>query len=290
MLTRVLLRLVLWGLAPRGRGLVVYMSDFGWRDPYVGIVKGVIESIGMGRIRVIDLTHDIAVFSVISGAYVLYTSYRYYPPGTVFLAVVDPGVGTERKPVAIETRNYYFVGPDNGLLYPAAAEDGILRVHVLDNEAVYRKPVSMSFHGRDIFSPAAALLALGVGIEALGSPMEPGELVKLSLRKQCSGTEEEIEAEVVYIDRFGNAALGLERGCLNTLCRWGEVEVVSGKRKRRARCLPVFSHAEPGELVFYMNSLGFPELAVNLGSAAEELGLQVGSRVVMRPVQAKEKP
>ena len=278
-------------MAPPGRGLVVYMSDFGWRDPYVGIVKGVIESLGAGRIRVVDLTHDIAAFSVVAGAYVLYTSYRYYPPGTVFLAVVDPGVGTERKPVAIETRRYYFVGPDNGLLYPAAAEDGIIRVHVIDNEAVYMKPVSMSFHGRDIFSPAAALLALGVGVEALGSPMKPEELVKLSFRKPCSGTEEEVEAIVVYIDRFGNAALGLERGCLNTLCRWGEVEVVADKgRRTRARCLPVFSHAEPGELVFYVNSLGFPELAVNLGSAAEELGLQVGSQVVLRPVQAKEKP
>jgi S-adenosylmethionine hydrolase len=216
---------------------------------------------------------------------VLYTSYRYFPRGTVFLAVVDPGVGTERKPVAIETRNYYFVGPDNGLLYPAASEDGILRVHAIDNEAVYRKPVSMSFHGRDIFAPAATLLAMGVRVAALGSPMDPGELVKLELRRSCKAEAwESIEAQVVYIDRFGNAALGLDKSCYQQLCRRGRVAVEAGKKRVEARCLPVFSHADRGELVFYINSLGFPELAVNLGSAARLLGLEPGALVKLVPV------
>ncbi|KSW12117.1 hypothetical protein CF15_04940 [Pyrodictium occultum] len=269
-------------MAPPGRGLVAFMTDFGLSDPYVGIVKAVIERLGAGRVRVVDITHEVEAFSILAGAYVLYTSYRYFPPGTVFLAVVDPGVGTERKPVAIETRSYYFIGPDNGLLYPAASEDGIVRVHMISNEAVYIKPVSRSFHGRDIFAPAAAHLALGGGIEALGEPLDPGSLRRLSLRRSCRGDEEEVEAMVVYIDRFGNAALGLTEECLNMLCRHGEVEV-EARGRRKARCLPVFSQAEPGELVFYMNSLGFPELAVNLGNAARELGLAPGSSLGLRP-------
>ncbi len=263
--------------------LIGFMTDFGWRDPYVGIVRAVIERIGRGRVRVVDITHDVPAFSIVAGAYVLYTSYKYFPRGTVFLVVVDPGVGTERKPVAIATRNYYFVGPDNGVLYPAASSDGIERVHVIDNEAVFLKPVSRSFHGRDVFAPAATLLALGTSITSLGHELPRDELVKLSLRKPCR--DEEAEAEAVYIDHFGNIALGLEKECIEKLCSKGDnkVEVVTSTGRFEAKCLPVFSAASPGELVFYTNSLGFPELAVNLGSAAEKLGVVIGDKLVIRP-------
>jgi len=266
----------------RPRGLVVYMSDFGWSDPYAGIVRGVVETLSGGRVKLIDLTHDVPSFSVLAGAYVLYTSYRWFPEGTVFLAVVDPGVGTERKPVAIETRRYFFVGPDNGLLYPAAAEDGIVRVHAIDSPAVHLKPVSMGFHGRDIFAPAAALLALGTPIEAMGTALDPAGLQRLSLRRPCEA--QRVEAQVVYIDHFGNTALGLEPGCVEKLCSAsGRIVAAAGHGRWEARCRSVFSHGEPGELVFYLNSLGFPELAVNLGSAAKELGLEVGDMVILEP-------
>lgn len=269
------------------RPLIAFMTDFGWRDPYVGIVKAVIERIGGGRVRVADLTHDVPAFSVVAGAYVLYTSYKYFPRGTVFLVVVDPGVGTERKPVAIATRNYYFVGPDNGVLYPAASSDGIERVHVIENKAVFLKPVSRSFHGRDVFAPAATLLALGTPITSLGREIPGDKLVKLSLRKPCRG--EEVEAEAVYIDHFGNVALGLEEECVEKLCSQGDnrVEVATNAGLFEAKCLPVFSAASPGELVFYTNSLGFPELAVNLGSAAEKLGVGIGDKLVIRPKTGK---
>jgi len=267
------------------RGIVAFMTDFGSRDPYVGIIRGLVERLTGGRVRLIDLTHEVDAFSVTAGAYVLYTSYRWFPRGTVFLAVVDPGVGTGRKPVAVKTRNYYFVGPDNGLLYPAAEEDGVEEVRVLDNPALHVHPVSASFHGRDVFAPAAAHLAAGVPFEALGAPYPPERLQRLRLRRPCPpSVEDGVETEVVYVDRFGNAALGLERGCYTSLCRRGRVEVKAGGAGHAARCLPVFSHAERGELVFYMNSLGFPELAVNLGSAAEQLRLRVGDRVALRPL------
>jgi len=264
-------------------GVVGFLTDFGSRDPYVGIIRGLVERLTLGRVKLIDMSHDVEPFSVLAGAYVLYTSYRWFPEGTVFLVVVDPGVGTERKPVAIRTRRYFFVGPDNGVLYPAAEEDGILEARVLDNSALHVKPVSMSFHGRDIFAPAAAHIAMGGVFEALGSSYPPERLQRLSLRENCDSPEEGVEATVVYIDRFGNVALGLEKTCYEGLCRRGRVTVEAHDRRLEARCLPVFSHAERGELVFYINSLGFPELAVNLGSAAETLGARTGDRLVLRP-------
>ena len=261
--------------------VVAFLSDFGSRDPYVAIVKAVIEKISAGKVRVIDISHDVPGFSVVAGAYVLYTSYRYFPRGTVFLVVIDPGVGTERRALAVRTSNYYFVGPDNGVLYPAITEDGVVEARVISNEAVFLKPVSKSFHGRDVFGPAAALLALGVPLEALGPRIEPEKLVRLELRKRCE--EETVEAMVVYVDHFGNAALGLDKECLEKLCQRGSIVAETRGRRYRAKCLPVFSMAEKGELVFYLNSLGFPELAVNLGSAAQLLGIGIGDVVRLYP-------
>ena len=261
------------------------MSDFGVSDPYVGIVHGVLERVGLGRLRVVDLTHEIRAFSIVSGAYVLYTSYRWFPPGTVFLAVVDPGVGTERRALAVETSRYYLVGPDNGLLWPVIEEDGAERVHVIANEDLFIKPVSKSFHGRDIFAPVAAHLALGGPVEAVG-PRAPVETLKrLRLVEPCPPPgEETVEALVVHVDRFGNAALGIEARCLARLCVEGRARVQPPRGPElEARCLPVFSRARPGELVLYRNSLGFPELAVNLGSAAERLSVEPGARVKLRP-------
>ena len=266
-------------MAVEPSGVVAYMSDFGWNDPYAGIVRGIVDKLSGGRVKLIDLTHDIPAFNILAGAYVLYTSYRYFRHGTVFLVVVDPGVGTRRRAVAIVTRHYYFVGPDNGVLYPAAAEDGIEAVYNITNEDIYLKPVSMGFHGRDIFAPAATLLALGVNPLTFGDPIDPDDLVKLTLRGKCD--EGTVTAKAVYIDHFGNVALGLESTCVDKLCAGGSVQVVAPAGTFTARCLPVFSHGKPGELVFYLNSLGFPELAVNLGSAAERLAVRVGDEVTL---------
>lgn len=261
--------------------LIVFMSDFGWSDPYVGIVKGVIEKISRGRVRVVDLTHDIPAFNIIAAAYVLYTSYRYFPRRSVFLVVVDPGVGTEREPVAIETKNYFFVGPNNGVLFPAASSDGIVEVRSIDNEAFFVKPVSRSFHGRDIFAPIAAVLALGVPFETTGELMPLNKLKKVKLIEKCH--RDYVEASVVYIDHFGNVALGLEANCREELCKGVEsIYVETNNVVVEAKCLPVFSHASRGELVFYVNSLGFPELAVNQGSAADTLGVNIGDTVLLK--------
>ncbi len=266
----------------RPRRLIAFVSDFGLRDPYVGVVHAVIERLGLGRVKVIDVAHDIPSFSIMAGAYVLYTSYRYFPEGTVFLVVVDPGVGSGRRAVAVETERYYFVGPDNGVLWPAIEEDGPLKAWSIENEALMLKPVSASFHGRDVFAPAATFIALGGDPSALGPEVSPTSLQRLGLIQSCS--KPPLRARIVYVDRFGNAALSLRgRDCYKLVCSGGSVTVCSQRKCMRARCMRVFSEARPGELVLYVNSFEFLELAINLGSASEALGVGVGDEVSIEP-------
>ncbi len=269
----------------RPRGLVAFISDFGPQSPYVGLVHLVIEKLGGGRVRVVDLSHEVKSFSVYAGAYTLLAALGYAPEGTVFLVVVDPGVGGPRDPVAVETRRYYLVGPNNGVLWPAIEEDGFVRAVRLDNEAFWLKPTSHTFHGRDIFAPAATMLALGVDIEALGSPLPRERLQRLELIR----VEERGDAiclRAVYIDKFGNVALSARRGeaVWEKVCREGGVVEVCGGGGRciEARCARTFSEVSAGEAALYYNSFGFLEVAVYMGSAAEALGVGEGGEVCLR--------
>ncbi|MEM4035497.1 MAG: SAM-dependent chlorinase/fluorinase [Fervidicoccaceae archaeon] len=267
----------------RACGLVALLTDYGWSDPYAGILRGVVESLGAGRVRVLDLTHDVGAFDVISGAYVLYSSYRYFPPGTVFLAVVDPGVGSTRRALAVETERYFFVGPDNGLLYPSIVEDRVIELREITNEVLLLRPVSRSFHGRDVFAPVAVHLALGRPIQDVGRIVSPRDIVELRLKDPCPKDLPAV-ARAIYVDRFGNVALSLGAECVERICERRErLTISAGERVVVARCLPVFSLAERGEAVLYENSLGFAEVAVNLGNAAEVLGVRVGDLISIEP-------
>lgn len=172
---------------------VAILTDFGWSS-YVGVMKGVMLSI-CPALQLVDLTHTITPQNIREGAWLLLTSYAYFPKGCVFLAVVDPGVGTKRKALAVKTRDYYFVGPDNGLLYPAAFKNGILDVIELNVSS----NTSSTFHGRDVFSPAAAKLAAGTLFNELGKPATP----EIHLTFYLEGRE----GEIVTIDQFGNVRL-----------------------------------------------------------------------------------
>ncbi len=263
-------------------GVIAFISDFGPHSPYVGLVHLVVEKLGGGRVKLIDVAHNVRSFDVRAGAYVLYAAHRYAPEGTVFLVVVDPGVGGSREPVAIETRRFYLVGPNNGVLWPVVAADGLVKAVVLDEQAVWLKPVSYTFHGRDIFAPAATLLALGTPIESLGSPIPGERLVKLEL-KYVAEREGMTCLKVVYVDDFGNVALSAERGdgVYERACRRGLVEACSGERCVTARCVRSFSEVGEGEAALYYNSFGFVEVAVYKGSAAKELGVREGDEVCL---------
>src|SRR3984957_18126630 len=184
------------------------ITDFGYRDHYVGAMKGVIASIAP-RTNVIDITHGVVAQCIVAGAMALRESWRYFPPRTVFLAVVDPGVGTARAPIAIETRaGARFVGPDNGLLWLAAKEAGIKRVVKLTSPRHRLTNVSATFHGRDIFAPAAAHLSRGTPLASLGPSIRSIEKIELPCPVRSS---RELRGEVIYVDGFGNLVTNIDR-------------------------------------------------------------------------------
>lgn len=260
------------------------MTDYGYRDPYVGVVKGVIKSINP-EAEVVDLTHGIERHNVVEAAVMLAVSARYFPPGTIFVVVVDPGVGSSRKAVLIETTNYILIGPDNGCLTLLAEVDGVKRVFDISNSK-YRLPrVSHTFHGRDIFAPVAAWVSKGIPLEDVGVEVKYEELVRIPIEKpRVSYEEKQVEGIVLYIDVFGNIMTNISEDIFEKLgFKLGSKLLVSINGKEyKCTYETSFSKVPPGELACYINSWGYFEIAVNLGNAAEALGAKQGSKVLVK--------
>lgn len=266
----------------RGSGLrpIVFMTDFGLRDPYVGEMKGVAASLAPGS-PIIDLTHDVPKFGITYAAYVLRLAYRYFPRGSVFVVVVDPTVGSERRALAIRGRRYFFVGPDNGVLVPAAEDDGIAEVVSLDPGRAGLPRVSPSFHGRDLFTPAAARIASGADLRFLGDPVDPRSLARVDVPPKAPRVSGEgVVTEVFHVDDFGNVVTWTSMRDVDELLglRVGDVVTVNGVRCRRVK---TFSHVGQGECALYESSYLLAELAIFMGSAAKVLGVGPGDRVVI---------
>jgi S-adenosylmethionine hydrolase len=260
---------------------IAFLTDFGLADDCVGTCHGVIKRIAPD-VEIIDVTHGIAPQAVLQGALILRNTLPYLPEG-VHLAVVDPGVGGSRRPVIVRDANGgLFVGPDNGLLVPAAEVGGIESAHELANPAYALEPVSRTFHGRDLFAPAAAHLALGVEPSELGPPLAPDALVRLDLPKPKLG-EGVVDATVLYIDRFGNIQLNLTRDDLD------RVGIVPGTRfelevageRYYATAARTYADARPGEIVLYEDSYRNVAIAINRGNAAEMFSAQPGQHVLL---------
>jgi S-adenosylmethionine hydrolase len=259
---------------------ISFMSDFGRADEFVGVVHGVIATIAP-EVRVIDLTHDIDQGDVTAGALSLMRSIQYLPPGVV-LAVVDPGVGTSRRAIAAETPWGHFVGPDNGLLSPAVAlMGGAGRIVSIENPDVMLPSQGATFHGRDVFAPAAAVLASGQAkLEELGPLVDPGEVTPLLL-PLCEVESDRITGQVWWVDRFGNcqtnvgpddlAAVGLTPGT--------DLRVRIGTIDHTLPWVLTYGEVEPGQALIHVDSSGLVALALRDGNAAEELGLAPQSAV-----------
>ena len=258
---------------------ICFLSDFGLGDDFVGLCKGVMLRIAPGA-TVVDLTHEVPGFGVEAGAEILEHATRYMPEDTVYLAVVDPGVGTERHALALRTANgALLVGPDNGLLTPAAeALGGISDAVALTNADYHLRPVSHTFHGRDIFSPAAAHLASGLDLRQLGEAVSPSSLVRMKppgARKEGSDT---IAATIIGVDRYGNARLSAaveEAG----FAFGARLLVEAGEGEMPVRYVPTFGHSKVGDLVLVPDSHQRLSLSVNNGNAAQALLLKIGGRV-----------
>lgn len=267
---------------PYKRGLkkpiVTLTTDFGNKDPYVACMKGVILSI-CPEATIIDITHDISKFDIEEAAYILYRAYSFFPPGTIHVCVVDPGVGTERKPIAIKTRRYIFVGPDNGVLTIAAEDDGIEDIRVIESRYVMLSEVSYTFHGRDIFAPAAAWIALGYPLEMLGRSIDRIDVVKFD-KPQISGGK--VIGRIIYVDSYGNLVTNIKWDLIKDRVTFGEkVRLYYMGNEVSIPLSRSYGEAPLGELVLIPGSGGFMEISVNMGNASEKLGLKKGDQIYM---------
>ena len=259
--------------------IITLTTDFGLDDAYVAVMKAVILGIAPAT-RLVDISHHVHAQDVDGAGFLLHSAYRYFPSNTIHLAVVDPGVGTARRPIAVESSHGYFVGPDNSIFAPALAHQGALDVStgsVLDGKAVelandkYRLgPVSRTFHGRDIFAPAAAHLAAGVALSELGPTVDSLEVGGYSVPATTLDT---VSGRIVHIDHFGNAISNIPA----KLVADGSIFGISG------RTIPGLAHSyQDAQVVAIVGSNDTVEIAVRDGSAADVLGLQVGDVLTVR--------
>jgi S-adenosyl-L-methionine hydrolase (adenosine-forming) len=261
---------------------ITFLTDFGLEDDFVGTCHGVIKQIAPD-VQIIDVTHGIRPGRVLQAALVLANTLVYMPAG-VHLAVVDPGVGTARRPLALcDGEGRLYVGPDNGLLLPAAdRHGGVAAAHELANPAYALESVSRTFHGRDLFAPAAAHLALGVPLAELGPPIDPDALVRLEIPEPEIG-QARMRATVLAVDRFGNAALNLTREHLDraAVVPGMRVELTARGERYFAVAARTFGDTRAGDLILYEDSYRNVAVAVARGSAAELLRIDEGSELVI---------
>ncbi|MEA2182243.1 MAG: hypothetical protein QOF69_1428 [Solirubrobacteraceae bacterium] len=260
---------------------VTFLSDYGLDDDFVGVCHGVIARIAPD-VRVIDVTHGIARHDVRAGALVLRRALPYMPAG-VHLAVVDPGVGATRRAVALRCakEERLLVGPDNGLLMAAAAGfGGVVEAADVGRSPLRLQPLSMSFHGRDVFAPMAAHLAAGISLGEVGEPLDPGELVELELPR-ARLEDGCVVAHVVQADRYGNVMLDVEHEELaGSGLKLGHAVTVNGERALYAT---TFADVPAGGLLLYEDGYRTPAIAVNRGSALAQLGLAPDDEILVAP-------
>jgi S-adenosyl-L-methionine hydrolase (adenosine-forming) len=261
------------------RAPIAILTDFGYRDHYAGVMKGVITAI-CPQAPIIDLTHGIPPQQVLAGALALRESVNFFPRRTIFLAVVDPGVGTDRKPIAVATRTgLRLVGPDNGLLWLAAQRTEIKEIVELSSRR-YRLPkVSTSFHGRDVFAPAAAWLWRGVGIHELGPPLQ--SMMQIDPGAGIVEKPAQLKGEIIYVDNFGNLISNISRVSFERFARRFQQCRLSIRIERRAPLSLVNAYAEAprGAPLAIFGSFDLLEIAVRDGNAAVYFGAPLGTRV-----------
>lgn len=260
--------------------LVALLSDFGVKDPYVAQMKGVILTMSPSTI-IVDISHEVERHNVQEGMLLLASAAKYFPAGTIYVAVVDPGVGGSRRPILIETRRGIYVGPDNGLLTMAAEMDGIVNVYHLTESKYFAARVSPTFHGRDIFAHVAGHLARGVEPSNFGKPIT--DYVRIEFPKaevRCG----EVSGSIIHIDRFGNIVSNIRHQTLESEnIGYGSIVdfEIDGKNFSAPFCR-TYVEASPGSVLATIGSHGFLEVAVCMGDAAKLLNVNVGASIRVR--------
>lgn len=254
---------------------IALLTDFGQKDHYVGVMKGVIASIAP-LATVIDLCHEVPPQDIRSAAWLLSQSYCYYPVGTIFTCIVDPGVGSERLPILLKTDKYSFIAPDNGLLTYILEKEDCTQVINLDNKEMWLSNVSNTFHGRDIFSPVAAHLADGKPLEMLGSSADWTNLIKIPI-KQPKIEKNKITGNVHYIDHFGNLITNIEKNMLiktDFLTKINNNTILELKK--------YYACGKKDEIIALIGSHGFLEVSVVGSNAAKRLDASLDDEVILQ--------
>ncbi|WP_066426051.1 S-adenosyl-l-methionine hydroxide adenosyltransferase family protein [Anabaena sp. 4-3] len=250
------------------QALVTLLSDFGDRDVYVGVMKGVIAQINP-KLRVVDLTHEIPAQNLAAARFCFMNAYPYFPEGTVHIAVVDPGVGSQRRAIAVEFAGGFLVGPDNGIFSGVLAQTPAIAAVELTNPQYWRTPEpSKTFHGRDIFAPVGAYLASGVSLQQLGQAIDTATLTQLSL-KLCHSTTTGVAGCIQYIDHFGNLVSNIPGSYVQ-----GKKWCVQAGELIIPGC-ETYSDVACGEAAALVGSHGWVEIAINSGNAQSQLQINL---------------
>ncbi len=261
------------------RRIVTFLSDFGTADTFVGQMKGAALAV-CPDLAVVDLSHEVPPHDVAAGAYLLWTAFRAFPPGTIHVAVVDPGVGTDRRAVVVRTENHYFLAPDNGILTRVLDEEPAGSAYLLEAPHYRRPSPSPTFDGRDLFAPAAGWIAKGNEASHFGA--EAGDLVRLEIPKTALAAGKAVPVRVIWVDRFGNVTLDLPRSAFAPLLKADapaprvSVETPGGPVLDLVR---TYAQGAPGRPFMVFNSADHLELALREGRAADKLGLRPGMEV-----------
>lgn len=262
--------------------LITLLSDFGLKDPYVAEMKAVIVTI-CPNARIIDISHMIEEFNVRMGAFVLASAAPYFPERTIHVTVVDPGVGTKRRALLVQTNRAFYIGPDNGVLMLAAKKSQIRHVFTLSNPEFMLPAVSATFHGRDVFAPAAGYLASGESPEKFGPEIEDYIVPSFA---QPGLRAKHLVGEIMHIDNFGNVITNVSTDDLvKGSIKMGERLVIRHKNKSYYANLSIaYGYAEPRSLLALIGSHGFLEIAVNQGNASRKLRMKTGDALTLRAV------
>lgn len=257
--------------------IISLTSDFGLRDPYVAEMKAVILKI-CPNATIVDTSHEIEKFNVRMGAYVLACASHYFPKNTIHVAVVDPEVGTKRRPIVIDAKTTFFIGPDNGVLALAAKNQGVQHVYEITNRKLMLPRISNTFHGRDIFAPAAAHLANGILPADFGPEID--DIASPSFSKTIK-EKDKLVGEVLYTDDFGNIITNFNKKELRLIGMKEEFEVELGKRKAKLRLYKTYAEAKTHELLASIGSHDFLEISVNQADAAKVFKVKIGDKVTL---------
>jgi S-adenosylmethionine hydrolase len=258
-------------------GIITLTTDFGMTGSYAGTVKGVLLKINP-RLNIADITHEVSCYNVLEGALVLSSCYRYFPKGTIHLAVVDPGVGGKRKGILIKTDNYFFIGPDNGLFSFIFEKEKISDIFDLTNSEYFLSKPSPTFQARDVFAPVSAYLSLGVDPEEFGSATK--ECYKLRLPPPvCRNAY--ISGEIIYIDRFGNLVSNIS----SDLIKEEKIVQIKIGRKILGHLQNYYAEVKKGEIIALIGSNNLLEIAVNQGSAQKLLKAKIGDKITIEKIK-----